>query len=239
MSDSAAITFDHLFSSYGTEEVLRDLQGSVAVGEIFLVVGPNSSGKSALARLCMGLETPRKGAVRMHSREIGYIPQGPGLISNRSAMENVLLPLRYLQDYVGGGEMEAIVNDLFDKFDIAPFRGKLPGELSAGIQKRIAIVRALASKPVILVVDNLTQEVDILEGIRTLQVLKRVSKEMKLTVLLFSGHLEPEIRIADRMAILFEGRFQATGTPTDVRKSGHPWLREIAAAEQALGSASP
>lgn len=224
MSD--AIIFDHVAFSYAGEGAIRDLHATVAAGEIFLVVGPNSSGKSTIARLCVGLERPAAGRIVVNGR-IGYIPQGSGLISNRSAWENVLLPLRYLQDYTGGGATETHVDDLFAQFEIAPYRDRLPADLSAGIQKKVAIVRALAMKPEILIADNLTQEVDILEGIRTLQMLRRVSREMALTVLLFAGHLEPESRIADRTAVLSDGVLRTT--------DGHPWIRAIVEAEQALG----
>lgn len=238
MSDLAekyAIKFENVRYGYEGGRVIDGLTGGVERGEILLVVGPNSSGKTTLAKLCVGLIAPTEGTISIPKNNVGYVPQGSGLIANRTAFENLVLPLRYIHDYAGEATFKERIDAMIGRFGLEPYKGKLPSLLSAGVQKKIAIARALLLFPSVVVVDNLTQEIDILEGIRTLELLKGVSIELNLTVILFSAHIEPEARIADRIAVLGDGRFRCVGRPREILRGGDPWIDEILKAERAMG----
>lgn len=138
------------------------------MGESLAVVGPEGAGKSALLRMAMGLESPLRGEVRVEGRSLrdlaepalrrlrsrmGYVPAERGLLANLTLLDNLLLPARY-HERLNALEEERLLA-LFERLGLAPHLAQLPAELSAGIQRRALLARALALSPKLLLCNPL------------------------------------------------------------------------------------
>lgn len=226
-----ALEFENISFSYGGKPLLTDINGEVEEGEIFLIAGPNASGKTTLAKLCAGLLEPLSGRILARGRPLAevvnrveYVAANAGLISNRTVLENIVLRLRYQQE-PQRLDLKGRIEEICQRFGLEPYSEDLPAQLSSGTRRRVAIARALLSEPRLLIIDGLVQDLDALEELHILDLLRTLSQEKGLTVLLFSAQLEPELRIARRVGILRQGRLQEVCRPSEL--GSDPWIHEI------------
>ncbi len=166
------IELTNICKSFREEVVLKDLSGSFDIDSI-AVIGPSGGGKSTLLRIIGGLLTPDSGVLKIdgeavvfskkylhrYRRNIGFVFQSKGLFEHLTAMENMLLPLVHA---FGTGKAQAvdISHQLFDRFGLTNEKNKYPSQLSGGQQQRIAIARAVAVKPRLLLLDEPTSALD-------------------------------------------------------------------------------
>ncbi|PKM61314.1 MAG: glutamine ABC transporter ATP-binding protein [Firmicutes bacterium HGW-Firmicutes-4] len=162
----------NICKTFQAELVLKDVSGSFDVHSI-AVIGPSGGGKSTLLRIIGGLLTPDSGTLKMdgeiitfskkylHSyrRNIGFVFQSRGLFEHLTAMENMLLPLVHAFGMAKSQAIE-ISSKLFERFGLSDEKNKYPFQLSGGQQQRIAIARAVAVKPKLLLLDEPTSALD-------------------------------------------------------------------------------
>jgi D-methionine transport system ATP-binding protein len=231
----AAIAFEGVGKVYpGRKGVapVTALQGidlAVPEGSILGVIGRSGAGKSTLIRLVNGLETPSEGRaivggtevsmlsgqrLRQARRSIGMIFQHFNLLSSRTAFGNVALPL----EIAGASKQEIAgrVEPLLDLVGLADKRDRYPAELSGGQKQRVGIARALATRPKVLLSDEATSALDPETTRQILALIKRVNAELKLTVLMISHEMAVVKAIADRVAVLEDGRIVEEGATIDV-----------------------
>ena len=217
----------------------RDLNLRVVSGEIVSMVGGSGSGKTTLLRVIIGLDAPAQGRVRLFGvdplrarradrlraqRRFGTLFQNGALFSALSVFENVALPLRELK-YLD----ESIIRDLvmlkLHLVEIeAQHAAKMPAELSGGMAKRVALARALALDPELLVLDEPTAGLDPDLSRGFVQLMKTLSREHRLTVLMITHDLDMLTTLATRVAVLAEGRIAVDGSLEVVKESGHPFV---------------
>ncbi len=202
---------------------------SIDEGGIMGVIGRSGAGKSTLIRLVNGLEKPTEGSVtvdgtvisslderglRAARRSIGMIFQHFNLLSSRTAAGNVALPLE-----IAGHKPREIaerVESLLDLVGLGDKFNRYPAELSGGQKQRVGIARALASKPRVLLSDEATSALDPETTDQILALLKRVNRELGLTILLITHEMEVVKKVADCVVVLEAGRVVEQGATFDV-----------------------
>lgn len=180
-----------------TQHVIRDTSLNIYPGEVTLIVGPSGSGKSTILAVMSGLMRPDFGDVQalgsdlwhMEEAEIdrfrltncGFVFQGFNLFGALSALENVMLPLKYLD--VGETEMLARARQALDEVGLGPRAHLHPIELSGGEKQRVAIARALVKRPRLIFADEPTSALDGANGQIVIDLLRKISREYSTTIL--------------------------------------------------------
>lgn len=208
----------------GEVAALREVTLDVPEGAIVGVIGRSGAGKSTLIRLVNGLERVDAGRLviggvdvtgydearwRGERRSIGMIFQHFNLLSSRTAFDNVAMPLE-----IAGRpkfEIAETVGRLLDLVDLADKRDRYPAELSGGQKQRVGIARALATHPRILLCDEATSALDPDTTRAILALLKRVNRELGVTILLITHEMQVIKEICDRVAVIEDGRIVEQG----------------------------
>ena len=218
------LKIENLFSGYDEDVVLRDLSLEVAEGEFLSLLGPSGCGKSTLMKTVAGILPARRGRVFLDGQEITNLPvhkrgtvvvfQDMRLFPHKTVAENVAFPLK--MQGVSKQERLKTAEMLLEKVQMAGFGNRKPGELSGGQQQRIALARALAAQPKLLLLDEPFSALDenLREDMRRLVL--QLQKEFRMTVILVTHDREEALSMSDRVALLFDGKLHQVGTPREV-----------------------
>ena len=208
---------------------LDDVDLSVREGAIVGVIGRSGAGKSTLIRLINGLERPSAGRVvvngteitslderslRQVRRSIGMIFQHFNLLSSRTVFDNIALPLEIAG--ATGSQIDKAVTPLLDLVGLAEKRDRYPAELSGGQKQRVGIARALATRPKVLLSDEATSALDPETTEQILELLKKINTELGLTILFITHEMAVVKALADRVAVIEQGRIIEEGSTYDV-----------------------
>ena len=208
---------------------LRDVSIRVEKGEIYGIVGFSGAGKSTLIRLVNRLETPDEGTVRvggqdlsrlkgkeLHAlrRRIGMVFQQFNLLEGKTVFHNVALPL--ILERRTAPEIEKRVSEILEFVELSDKRGAYVSQLSGGQKQRVGIARALATSPEILLCDEATSALDPQTTESILRLLKRVNREMGITILLITHQMQVIQLICDKVAVMEHGRIVEEGSVLDV-----------------------
>jgi D-methionine transport system ATP-binding protein len=215
--------------SSGEVVALDDVSLNVAEGTIVGVIGRSGAGKSSLIRLINGLERPTQGRVvvngtditslkepelRKARRSIGMIFQHFNLLSSRTAFDNVALPLEIAG--VSTDDIKKTVEPLLDMVGLGDKRNRYPAELSGGQKQRVGIARALATNPRVLLSDEATSALDPETTDQILELLRRINRELRLTILFITHEMAVVKTLADRVAVLERGKIVEEGATYDI-----------------------
>src|SRR6266702_2240605 len=230
-----------LVVEYDGRRVLDWLNLDIEHGETMVLLGDSGSGKSTLLRQIIGLERPKSGSVTIKGvditrwsgaelkklrRSIGVAFQSAALFNSLSVEDNVALMLR---------EHTALAPSIIDLMvwmklavvGLAGF-GKLhPQELSGGMKKRGAVARALALNPEILVLDEPSAGLDPIVAAELDELILLLKEAFQMTVIVVTHELPSAFRIADRIAMLYQGSFLAVGSKDEIRGSQDPRIRQF------------
>lgn len=188
-------------------KVLDKVSFEVREGEIVCIAGPNGCGKTTLLNLIAGFLKPNSGEVRFHNNGFCRIVfQQLGLLDWKTAKENVELAL--LSQGLAKEPREKIVQDCLKLCRLESEEGKLPKELSGGMKQRVAICRALAARPSLLLLDEPFSSLDQQTRRRLQKDIFRIARETKTSVIIVTHHLSETLRHADRFLELGNGRIQ-------------------------------
>ena len=212
--------------------ILRPLDLSVPSGQFLSVVGPSGSGKSTLLGLIAGLDTPTTGEIviddveitkldedrlaQLRGAKIGFVFQFFHLIPSLSAYENILVPL----EIAGVSNVAAKAKGLLADVGLTERGHHYPSQLSGGEQQRIAIARALANDPPILLADEPTGNLDSMTGRHVVDLLVEVNKVRRTTIVMVTHDGELTDR-SDRIVSMRDGK-TVTAAPTPVRSTAEP-----------------
>jgi phospholipid/cholesterol/gamma-HCH transport system ATP-binding protein len=218
-----------LRKSFNGQEVLKGLDFEVNPGEIFVIMGPSGSGKSVLLKHIIGLEEPEAGEILIDGKPIqsaevmehyrlAMVFQSGALLSSLSVGENVGL---YLTEHQLKPP-EEIARIVAEKLEVVGLKGqeeKMPSELSGGMKKRVAIARALVIEPQLILYDEPTSELDPMSAVIIGEEILNLKKEIHVTSIVVSHDRDLAFGIADRIAVINDGRIVAVGTPDEVRRN--------------------
>jgi phospholipid/cholesterol/gamma-HCH transport system ATP-binding protein len=237
----AIISIRDLVVDYDGRRVLNGVSLDVEQGETMVLLGGSGSGKSTLLRQIIGLEAPRSGTVMVKGtditrcsqselnrvrRSIGVTFQSGALFNSLTLEENVALNLRK-HTKLAPSIIDLVVSMLLAAVGLSEF-GKLhPKELSGGMKKRGAVARALALDPEILVFDEPSAGLDPVVAAELDELILLLKQTYQMTIVVVTHELASAFKIADRMAMLHDGRFVAVGTKQEITNSKNPYVRQF------------
>lgn len=208
---------------------LNGINLTIEEGEIFGIIGRSGAGKSTLIRCINLLENPTEGKItingddlttksphelRKFRQKIGMIFQHFNLLSSRTVYENIAFPLEL--QHMPKAQIDKKVKELISLVGLQNKTHAYPDELSGGQKQRVGIARALASDPVALLCDEATSALDPETTEQILALLKKLNKELKLTIVLITHEMDVIRKICDKVAIIEHGVIQEIGTVTEL-----------------------
>ena len=227
------IQIQNVSKVYKTKERLvkgvDDVSLDIATGEVFGIVGYSGAGKSSLIRCLNLLEKPTKGTIlidgvnltklrgkslRQARLKIGMIFQHFYLISQKTVYENIAFALRAAK--MPENKISGRVTELLEMVGLSEKRDVYPAQLSGGQKQRVGIARALANNPSVLLCDEATSALDPNTTLSILRLLKKINRELQITIVLITHEMHVVKEICDRMAIMQDGRVIEEGQVYDI-----------------------
>ena len=235
------ISVRNVVVSYNGRRVLDGINLDVRRGETMVLLGGSGSGKSTLLRQIIGLEHPQSGEVLVNGldlaksgaadlkrlrRSIGVAFQGGALFNSMSVEDNVALPLRE-HTQLAESTISLMTWMKLAVVGLAEFGRLSPQALSGGMKKRAAVARALSLDPEILVFDEPSAGLDPIVAAELDELILGLKAAFNMTVVVVTHEMASAFRIADRMAMLYEGSLIAVGTKEELLSSSHPRIRQF------------
>ncbi len=224
MSDSPFLRLSQIRKDFGNFNALRDIDLDIQKGEFVCFLGPSGCGKTTLLRIVAGLETQTAGQIFQAGREIsrlapalrdyGIVFQSYALFPNLSVFDNVSYGLVNRKDK--RAEISQRVTDLVKLVGLPGSESKYPGQLSGGQQQRIALARALATSPSLLLLDEPLSALDALERLRLRQEIRSLQQTLGVTTIMVTHDQEEALSVADRIVVMNHGVIEQVGTPLEI-----------------------
>ena len=239
-SQGVSVQVRGLRKSFNTLEVLKGIDLDVKPGEIFVLMGPSGSGKSVLLKHVIGLEEPDEGTILIDGQSVqsadvmdryrlAMVFQSGALLNSLTVGENVGL---YLAEHrlKSPEEITRIVAEKLEVVGLKDALDKMPSELSGGMKKRVAIARALVIEPQLILYDEPTSELDPLSSLVVAEEIVKLNERIHVTSLVVSHDRDLAFGVADRVAVINAGEILTVGTPEEVMRFDHPFVREFLSA---------
>ena len=218
------VQLEGLTKRYGAFQAVRGIDLDIPPGEFFSLLGPSGCGKTTTLRMIAGFERPSAGKVLLDGRDVSGTPpnrrnvntvfQNYALFSHLTVAENVAFGLRFTK--VSREEARTRVGGALSLVQLEEFRDRKPHQLSGGQQQRVALARALILNPSVLLLDEPLGALDA-KLRKTLQVeLKALQEQVGVTFVYVTHDQEEALTMADRLAVMSEGRVEQVGTPREV-----------------------
>ncbi|MEP6663636.1 MAG: ATP-binding cassette domain-containing protein [Verrucomicrobiota bacterium] len=230
-----------LRKSFAGVPVLKGLDFEVQRGEIFVIMGPSGSGKSVLLKHIIGLEKPDAGEILIEGESVqspgvmdkyrmAMVFQSGALLNSLNVIENVGI---YLTEHrlKSPVEIDHIVHEKLQLVGLTNVEQKYPAELSGGMKKRVAIARALVIEPQLILYDEPTSELDPLIAVTIGEEILNLKKRTQLTSIVVSHDRDLAFGVADRIAIINEGKILFIGTTDEVKSHSDPLIKKFIHAE--------
>jgi phospholipid/cholesterol/gamma-HCH transport system ATP-binding protein len=234
-------TIQNIVKSYGGRAVLNGVSFSAEERKITYVLGTSGSGKSTLLKIMIGAVRPDAGEVLFEGRDITKVPereldpyrkrigmlfQQGALINNLTVAENIALPMREhtaLDENIIG----IMIKMKLELVGLRDFEDLMPSQLSGGMQRRVALARALALDPAIIFFDEPTSGLDPIGRSVITKLIADLNRLMGISCVVVSHAVEEALRTADRLVILYAGKILASGTPQEIRQSADPLVQQF------------
>jgi iron(III) transport system ATP-binding protein len=220
------LKISHVSKSFGDKAVLIDVNLEVPQNKLVTILGTSGGGKTTLLRLIAGFESVDSGEIHIgdrlvsssstltppEKRNVGYIPQDASLFSHLTVAKNIEFGLQQLNTKAKAQR----VTELLELIDLADLADSMPSQLSGGQQQRVAIARALAPNPDVVLLDEPFAALDAQLRTRLRDDVKAILVAAKATAIMVTHDQEEALSIADRVAILRDGRIAQFGTPNEI-----------------------
>jgi len=235
------IEVKNLNKSFGSNKILKDLSASFQTGKVNMIIGQSGQGKSVLAKCIVGLHEVDEGLVSYDGRnfseldsfqrreirkEIGMLFQGSALFDSMTVEENIMFPLTMFTD-MSKKEMLDRVNFCLDRVNLSGKNKLLPAECSGGMQKRIAIARAIAMKPKYLFCDEPNSGLDPRTSIVIDNLIREITYEFNITTVVISHDMNSVIEIGDNIIFIHEGQNWWNGDRNSIIKTDNKEINEF------------
>jgi phospholipid/cholesterol/gamma-HCH transport system ATP-binding protein len=228
--------------SFDDNHVLQGFDVDLQEGENLVVIGKSGSGKSVLIKCIVGLVAPDAGEIRVFNEDvlklqhdeldklrlkIGFLFQSDALYDSMTVRENLEFPLRHRQKEMKEKEREELVKETLDSVGLAKTIDQMPGELSGGMKKRIALARTLILKPKIILYDEPTSGLDSVTGREIAELIVEIREKYKTSSIIISHDLRCAQITANRLAVLIDGKCHTTGTYEEMESSDDPAVKQF------------
>lgn len=242
------IELQDLHKSFGDREVLKGINAKFENGKTNLIIGQSGSGKTVLMKNIVGLFTPDAGKILydgrdfvcmsqkervMLRREMGMIFQSAALFDSMSVLENVMFPLDMFSD---DNRTDRIKRAKFclERVNLEGAENKYPGEISGGMQKRVAIARAIALNPKYLFCDEPNSGLDPKTSLVIDELIHGITEEYDMTTIINTHDMNSVMGIGEHIIYIYEGQLEWTGTKDDVMSSTNERLTSFIFASDLL-----
>ena len=227
------IRLENIQKYFDDTAVIKGITTEFEKGKTNLVIGQSGSGKTVLLKILLGLFTPNKGEIyfentpfssmtddehRTLRREIGMVFQGSALFDSMTVLENVLFPIRMLTK-LSESEMIALAESVIERVNLSDARNKLPNEISGGMQKRVAIARAVVMRPKYLFCDEPNSGLDPKTAIVIDNLIQEITHENNITTVINSHDMNSVMEIGETILFLENGEKEWEGTKDNIFKT--------------------
>ncbi len=230
-----------LHKSFGTKKVLQGVTLGVDTGRTMVVIGQSGVGKSVLLKHIIGLLKPDKGQIFLDgleitslnsdklqtvTRRIGMLFQGGALFDSMNVFDNVKFGLER-QASCPPERTRKIVEESLAKVGLKGIEKLMPYELSGGMKKRVGLARAIAYSPEIILYDEPSTGIDPIRADAINSLILQLQKDLQVTSVIITHDMVSAYKVADRIAMLYEGRIIEEGTPDEIRRSRNPIVQQF------------
>ncbi len=238
---SVKIEVAGLHKSFDTNHVLKGVNLEVRKGESMVVIGGSGVGKSVLIKCIIGLMRPDSGSIRVDGQEIaslnekslnevrkkfGMLFQAGALFDSLPVWENVGFGLKQ-HTSLSDNEIKSIAVEKLRTLGLRDVEDLMPSELSGGMRKRVSLARAIAMEPEILLYDEPTTGLDPIMADAINDLIVQMRKTLRVTSIAITHDMVSAYKIADRIAMLYEGRIVEVGTPEQIRESSNAVVQQF------------
>jgi phospholipid/cholesterol/gamma-HCH transport system ATP-binding protein len=235
------IHVEELYKRYGDQQVLNGVTFDIRTGSVTTLMGLSGSGKSVLMRHMIGLEKPDRGAILVDGenivgmkpkqlnrirRRFGVLFQEDALFDSLSVRENVAFPIREHRN-LSEITIQEIVVEKLTNVGMSEHQEKFPAELSGGMRKRVGLARALALEPEIVFFDEPTTGLDPITKSAIYRLIEQTHSESSITYVLVSHDVQGVLEVSDEIMLLFDGRIAGRGSPSEIRDSLDPAVKQF------------
>ncbi|HUF49537.1 MAG TPA: ABC transporter ATP-binding protein [Longimicrobiales bacterium] len=230
-----SIELSRVHKAFGSRVILDDVSLTVKEGETFAVIGYSGAGKSVLLKSIVRLLEPDRGDVHVDGtdvsqlrreelyelrRRIGYVFQFAALFDSMTVFDNVAMGLRRMGMPVG--DMAARVQESLALVEMDGYQDRLPAQLSGGQRKRVGLARAIATRPKYVLYDEPTTGLDPVTTAVIDGLIQKMARELGVTSVVVTHDMKSAYRIADRIAMLYQGNIRYTGSPAEIQQVQDP-----------------
>jgi phospholipid/cholesterol/gamma-HCH transport system ATP-binding protein len=236
-----AVRFEQVSKSIGEIDVLEDISFEVPRGTVFSILGRLGTGKTTALKLSIGLLRPDQGRIFLNNQDItemdhpglldvrratGFVFQTSAVFDSISVAENVAFPLR-CATHSPESELRERVRQQLEQVGLEQDGDRMPNDLSAGMRKLLGFARALASDPAILLLDDPWCGIDSDTGEVIRELLLELKERQGTTLLIAANRMSEVLSFSDQLAVLDEGRMIACGSPDEVERNDHPFVKQF------------
>lgn len=244
-TDNAIIELRDVHKSFGKQVVLNGINLKIERGKTTVVLGESGTGKSVLLKHIVVLLRPDRGQVFHEGRELtrlserqlqdvrtrfGFLFQAGALFDSMTAEENVAFPLREHTDYPDE-KIREIVREKLTLVGLEQVGNRMPGQLSGGQKKRVALARAIALEPQTILYDEPTTGLDPIRADIIDELILKLKEHLHVTSVVVTHDMKSAFKVADRILMLYHGNFIFDGTPDEIRQSKDERVQRFIAGE--------
>ena len=244
-----ALHVEGLEKAFNGKPVLRGVGLEVPRGSIFTILGPSGTGKSVFLKCVANILKPDAGRIRFDGRELSpgdtagrdefrrrcsFLFQSNALFDSLTALENVALPLEQTTN-LGKIEIQRRCRDALQQLEMEEFFDRYPAQLSGGMQKRLALARAIVTRPELVLFDEPTAGLDPLRRNAVFAMIAKYQRRFNFTALIVTHDVAEALVTSDQVAFLNQGRIAFVGTPAEFSASENPVVSHFRDSAQALG----
>jgi phospholipid/cholesterol/gamma-HCH transport system ATP-binding protein len=231
-----------LKKSFGSKDVLKDINLDVKRGENVVVLGKSGQGKSVTIQCIVGMLVPDGGSLTVFGDEvadmserqlkelrikIGFLFQSGALYDSMTVRENLEFPLTRVLKLKDQGEIDQRVEEVLDGVGLLDAIDKMPSDLSGGMRKRVGLARTLIVKPEIMLYDEPTTGLDPITSLEISELILQMQKKYKTTSIIITHDIECARIVADRVVIMGDGTYVAEGSFDEMEKSKEQFVRSF------------
>jgi phospholipid/cholesterol/gamma-HCH transport system ATP-binding protein len=230
-----------LYKSFGDHEVLQGVNLEIDRGETLVIIGQSGSGKSILIKHLIGLVAPDKGEIYVDGvevtrlkeeerykvrRKFAMLFQGAALFDSMTVLQNVCFGLERYTDH-SHQEIQRLARQALRRVGLRGVENLMPFELSGGMRKRVGLARAIAYEPEIILYDEPSTGIDPIRADAINDLIIQMKNDLKVTSIVITHDMVSTYKVADRVAMLYQGKIIVTGPPEEIRDSKNPIIQQF------------
>lgn len=224
------ISISNLSLSFDDRTVLKDLNLDISKGESLVILGGSGSGKSVLTKTIIGLLAPDSGSVKINSKsknKFGVLFQNSALFDYVTVWENISFNYKKRFNISKKEAKQLAIEKLNDVGLEESIADMFPIELSGGMKKRVALARAIAHNPEIIILDEPTSGLDPIMSDIVNEIIIKLSKDFNPTIITITHDIHSAFKIADKIAVLYEGEIISHGTVQGIQNTNNEYIKKF------------